>query len=135
MDVSIHAPTRGATSFFHPLWTAQTFQSTRPHGARLKAKREWSVESAFQSTRPHGARHVSAVDGVMYGEFQSTRPHGARRAFLDAAHRLGDVSIHAPTRGATQILSYCFIFNVFQSTRPHGARLFSFDQLEYQRLK
>ena len=60
--VSIHAPARGATPHFWPAaMNSESFQSTRPHGARqgyarTKARLWW-----FQSTRPHGARPVSVL--------------------------------------------------------------------------
>ena len=77
----------------------------------------------FQSTHPHGVR-LSRINSVAdIKEFQSTHPHGVRRAVL--LHRSNlccfnprthtgcdnnstegqqevDVSIHAPTRGATE---------------------------------
>ncbi len=57
--VSIHAPAWGATiAVAVGLLGSTEFQSTRPHGARLK--RSWQIIklSLFQSTRPHGARLV-----------------------------------------------------------------------------
>ena len=98
------------------------FQSTRPRGARRITAPSAVSWSRFQSTRPRGARlKMFSLDGGL-GLFQSTRPRGARpspdvqgRAVCDfnpRAHegrdritpRLTvdlDISIHAPTRGAT----------------------------------
>ena len=56
-DVSIHAPTWGATAVV---------------GCRLRCM-------AFQSTRPRGARPLQDVFTETRGQFQSTRPRGARR--------------------------------------------------------
>ena len=39
----------------------------------------------------------------------------------------GIVSIHAPTRGATNFFISSFVFFLFQSTRPHGARPGAYD--------
>ncbi len=120
--VSIHAPARGATYFEIGEQYIRTFQSTRPHGARLPALVLGAQVPAFQSTRPHGARRggqggvpsrcsfnprartgrdtgsVRPLGGMWV--FQSTRPHGARPLELDY-----------PDPGVE-----------FQSTRPHGAR-------------
>ena len=62
-DVSIHAPTWGATS----------------------SKGLYSTLSRFQSTRPRGARPSSRVDSAFCGLFQSTRPRGAR--LVPCTHR------------------------------------------------
>ena len=55
--------------------------------------------------------------------FQSTHPHGVRP---DEAQRAADrekVSIHAPTRGATEAsVPSPILFWQFQSTHPHGVR-------------
>ena len=80
-QVSIHAPTRGATDylFIHiiTLW--------------------------FQSTHPHGVRLYDYAERVGEHEFQSTHPHGVRPLFRVRFHSAILVSIHAPTRGATPV--------------------------------
>ena len=99
--VSIHAPAWGATLLFDirsPLqpcfnprarvgrdskhyaasMSAQSFQSTRPRGARLTVT-DWKLPLAeFQSTRPRGARPSSGSVRTRLKMFQSTRPRGAR---------------------------------------------------------
>ena len=54
--------------------------------------------------------------------FQSTHPHGVRQAALDKEFKRENVSIHAPTRGATQRLNGILAGQEFQSTHPHGVR-------------
>ena len=100
-----------------------SFQSTRPHGARLLHAGSVSSSLKFQSTRPHGARLISKDEGVLFDYvsihapawgatsynvdwikpfmFQSTRPHGARRHGACRKARDNQVSIHAPAWGAT----------------------------------
>ncbi len=124
------------------------FQSTHPHGVRhfiyYKNPRAWK----FQSTHPHGVRLQSAEYQKALLEFQSTHPHGVRLARPVTLYTLqwGDVSIHAPTRGATFWYRRgrrgygCFnprthtgcdglagigsiVASQFQSTHPHGVRL------------
>jgi len=141
--VSIHAPTRGATSVNHDLHDLHEFQSTRPRGARLGHHSDRPDGTQFQSTRPRGARLETSYSAAGANRFQSTRPRGARpdgitryhphSGFNPRAHAGRDtyevlsfrnnlVSIHAPTRGATiHVLPYLGLFR-FQSTRPRGAR-------------
>ena len=100
------------------------FQSTHPHGVRLKYSRmardsklcfnprtrtgcdsvsSWifSHNFQFQSTHPHGVRLDFSIDLCATKEFQSTHPHGVRPPIL--------------------ILKSPF-FMRFQSTHPHGVR-------------
>ena len=124
-EISIHAPTRGATSAI-PLTPSVSirFQSTHPRGVRL--------------IRPSFARHSVA--------FQSTHPRGVRRVLELHIDEPREISIHAPTRGATTASEHgrhrCSHFNprthegcdaekkwlretsyTFQSTHPRGVRL------------
>ena len=63
--VSIHAPTRGATSRFPTKRHLLAFQSTHPHGVRLPIGRnKGNCWKKFQSTHPHGVRRVC---GLSYG--------------------------------------------------------------------
>ena len=78
-DVSIHAPTRGATNSQILFTMSLVFQSTHPHGVRPLAK----------------AMYLPAL------QFQSTHPHGVRLDYIKHLHLYQGVSIHAPTRGAT----------------------------------
>ena len=76
--VSIHAPTRGATTARRPGSTCSLFQSTRPRGARLCLNACFVTFTMFQSTRPRGARLCLNACFVTFTMFQSTRPRGAR---------------------------------------------------------
>ena len=101
--VSIHAPTRGATCFAVAYLVPPRCFNPRAHTGRdTVATISLPSIATFQSTRPHGARRecfrLPQQPEVM---FQSTRPHGARRMNLDLMPIGIDVSIHAPTRGAT----------------------------------
>ena len=100
--VSIHAPTRGATSLTRAPSRAVTCFNPRAHEGRdVSGAMTIAASDLFQSTRPRGARpRASGVLGPRHG-FQSTRPRGARHESQGARHHLVVVSIHAPTRGAT----------------------------------
>ncbi|KEJ86615.1 hypothetical protein HMPREF1002_00806 [Porphyromonas sp. 31_2] len=102
-EVSIHAPTRGATIFdLRKFISVQTFQSTHPHGVRLRRNHPRTISTKFQSTHPHGVRRRAATP-TFYDirGFQSTHPHGVRRVLFLNKWLCLLVSIHAPTRGAT----------------------------------
>ena len=78
--ISIHAPTRGATG------------------------RSWNVKNmvtGFQSTLPRGERPVHAAESTASNKFQSTLPRGERHDMVQDAGSVTEISIHAPTRGAT----------------------------------
>ena len=124
------------------------FQSTRPRGARRYERRKPTLMLSFQSTRPRGARLSVVMTGGSSASFQSTRPRGARLCALCALRLDKQVSIHAPTGGATIrslcACATCACFNprahggrdsssqqtsstsiLFQSTRPRGARRYA----------
>ena len=98
--VSIHAPTRGATSLVADATLLSVFQSTHPHGVRLRSTAGFWSALAFQSTHPHGVRQPPSWPRSWIRCF-NPRTHTGCDAH---AFRLTDVisvSIHAPTRGAT----------------------------------
>ena len=100
-NVSIHAPTRGATT--------STFALS-------------SFATLFQSTHPHGVRRSGESVHTRLRRFQSTHPHGVRLETTPKERATRQVSIHAPTRGATITLVQKEKFIMFQSTHPHGVR-------------
>ena len=145
--VSIHAPARGATEPLLYPPRSFMFQSTHPHGVRPPVTTPKPTSRAFQSTHPHGVRLGLALLLAGCDKFQSTHPHGVRHvanalnaggksfnprtrtgcdmAFLDTKVSSSPVSIHAPARGATYVLSHPLAVSQFQSTHPHGVRLSS----------
>ena len=147
LRVSIHAPTGGATHAALAKSRASSFQFTRPRGARHWAAAEGkavakcfnsrahggrdSAPSAsarsrtFQFTRPRGARLPVCRTPFRRERFQFTRPRGARHETLFYEFViLLEVSIHAPTGGATSSAIAAETTRAkFQFTRPRGARL------------
>ena len=83
--------------------TGSRFQSTLPHGERHPHPHRIGSCRAFQSTLPHGERLPRAASTMPALRFQSTLPHGERPANLKLRRAKGDVSIHAPARGATRM--------------------------------
>ena len=146
LAVSIHAPTRGATTNDMPLIDATKFQSTHPHGVRricrYRYRSSWSVSihaptrgatggscAAYSSPPGFNPRTHTGCDywpaiqrfySFMVSIHAPTR--GATMRNLSRRNTFS-VSIHAPTRGAT--LSPFRIITLkllFQSTHPHGVR-------------
>ena len=79
MMVSIHAPTRGATTISSTTLLWHLFQSTRPRGAR-------------RQVHHHRGQHQRGFN---------PRAHAGRDLLLLCVGSMSRVSIHAPTRGAT----------------------------------
>ena len=119
--VSIHAPARGATVGGEQVWGKQTFQSTRPQGARHDGEDIIEIDKLFQSTRPQGARRAFGPTKYTQRCFNPRARKGRDfHGFIDIVDFA--VSIHAPARGATAVGSPCCAARLFQSTRPQGAR-------------
>ena len=75
----------------------------------------------FQSTLPRGERPGEVREVATLFKFQSTLPRGERQSTASASSDTS-ISIHAPTRGATNLLQLLVIFVRFQSTLPRGER-------------
>ena len=76
----------------------------------------------FQSTHPRGVRREQVVNVLAVVLFQSTHPRGVRQSVVGGQSVGRRVSIHAPTRGATQREAVGEIAGKFQSTHPRGVR-------------
>ena len=103
--VSIHAPTRGATTASLSFALTLMFQSTHPHGVRHIAAVKKHEADKFQSTHPHGVRPNKVINFANVNKFQSTHPHGVRPTLRGKPPQPAGVSIHAPTRGATNFVT------------------------------
>ena len=124
-DISVHAPTRGATSNSLSFSIFSVFQSTLPREKRRNYATTGDIPTKFQSTLPREERPLQHQLGLHRRIFQSTLPREERRAkrtclpkepsdFNPRSHERSDpqptplvcpptfISIHAPTRGATQ---------------------------------
>ena len=79
------------------------FQFTRPQGARhCISCTHFAGFTWFQFTRPQGARLDVLLLSIQSDGFNS-RAHRGRDVTASTCHALGEVSIHAPTGGATII--------------------------------
>jgi len=123
--VSIHAPAKGATTKPEASFPRYSlFQSTPPRRGRRAGR--WRVLPESQvsihapakgATRRHridqreqprfnprpreGGDERALATGQSYNMFQSTPPRRGRRPALQPVRSTGDVSIHAPAKGAT----------------------------------
>ena len=145
MQVSIHAPAKGATYGKHIKHQQHIVSIHAPaKGATMTA---WSLVTMrkFQSTRPRRARQKTAFRHVDIPCF-NPRAREGRDIIEGLKNAVAKVSIHAPAKGATLFLDatlnvrygfnpraregrdserYCQVIvdRMFQSTRPRRARL------------
>ena len=92
---------RGATFVAITAVWAHWFKATHPHGVRRITSAAGFYGNWFQSTHPHGVRHLPSRSSPMSLSFQSTHPHGVRHPEFNYNFHVANVSIHAPSRGAT----------------------------------
>ena len=122
-NISIHAPTRGATtcriaSFF----TGRISIHAPTRGATLIDLFIRVFLDNFNPRSHEGSDGIHFVTPVVTVLFQSTLPRGERHE-MDIVKTLPTViSIHAPTRGATPGPATVNSFSLFQSTLPRGER-------------
>ena len=143
--ISIHAPTRGATSAVYPYRQTKGFQSTLPREERRELEENSKRIIEFQSTLPREERRRAGNKGFMFRnfnprshersdedehitpeqahKFQSTLPREERRAEPATRASCSGISIHAPTRGATGFRMVGTQSKLgFQSTLPREER-------------
>ena len=100
-EISIHAPTRGATlTQVWPCLRFRIFQSTLPREERLWRLFRWLLQTVYFNPRSHERSDCACSD---------MPPRTL-------------ISIHAPTRGATTMVSYPSSSSLFQSTLPREER-------------
>ena len=122
MCISIHAPTRGATLHYSIDIKTIIFQSTLPREERLLAIDKPKLVQSFQSTLPREER--------LPAPFTSSNPifisiHAPTRGATNGKYihfLYASISIHAPTRGATMPYLIDAIASSFQSTLPREER-------------
>ena len=97
------------------------FQSTHPRGVRQHKSQAVRLTEKFQSTHPRGVRHDMLLKIANTLCF-NPRTHEGCDQTLTRGLDFYTVSIHAPTRGATQKDFFLHDFSGFQSTHPRGVR-------------
>ena len=100
--ISIHAPTRGATKVACYLATLIKFQSTLPREERPVRRYSLPLISVNFNPRSHErSDNIQNLTFALTKRFQSTLPREERPLLFVSFIRLTTISIHAPTRGAT----------------------------------
>ena len=107
-QISIHAPTKGATNFFSLIARNTPFQSTLPRKERLMSEGVTLPSISFQSTLPRKERRGCPPAICVHCIISI---HAPTKGATSSAHQCVTVlaiSIHAPTKGATTVRIYDF---------------------------
>ena len=103
--ISIHAPARGATRLVHFSSPSLRISIHAPARGATEKKRFPFISCTFQSTLPRGERpKTCAFFLALFEDFNPRSREGSdiQKSVRDLLFR---ISIHAPARGATSILS------------------------------
>ena len=98
--ISIHAPTRGATSLYDDLMAELEFQSTLPREERLKRQQSESKIHYF-NPRSHERSDRNLNHGARMLTISIHAPTRGATIYTGYSSHFSSISIHAPTRGAT----------------------------------
>ena len=123
MNISIHAPTRGATLrnlLFRGFY--QDFNPRSHERSDVGVAVFPHVIFEFQSTLPREERRAVLPVHRNQGLFQSTLPREERQKHGFMIEWCLQISIHAPTRGATEDAEGGDVLLAFQSTLPREER-------------
>ncbi len=105
MEVSIHAPTKGATGLYLEFPGAWICFNPRSHeGSDVESLNFMYGCAMFQSTLPRRERRPPGVFILSPNGFNPRSHEGSDRFLQPQLQRLQEVSIHAPTKGATVCL-------------------------------
>ena len=123
VSISIHAPTRGASSWQNRNRGPSLYFNPRTHaGCETVPPIAMPGTGAFQSTHPRGVRGHTSVTRSAPSLFQSTHPRGVRVAVCATASWIYNFNprTHAgcemePQRNSEGLFT-------FQSTHPRGVR-------------
>ena len=122
-SISIHAPPRGATSIRAGCTSsASAFQFTPLREGRLDDVMNALKPILFQFTPLREGRHVSD-EGVRVHFYFNSRPSARGDSCTSISSVLFTISIHAPPRGATQLIGIGCGSSIFQFTPLREGRL------------
>ena len=105
-EISIHAPTRGATFIFPFLPNLYRISIHAPTRGATRYRLYCNLILLFQSTLPREERQRRSSNSHQGKRFQSTLPREERHRQIQQPGSVDAISIHAPTRGATLLLVY-----------------------------
>ena len=118
--ISIHAPTRGATERGRRYFRTTIISIHAPTRGATPCRQKKSSMQIFQSTLPRGERPSAERLGGVLWDFNPRSHEGSDLLWSGYRTKLRDISIHAPTRGATSISSVTdpvFIISIHAPTR------------------
>ena len=123
LEVSIHAPTRGATCGFMDSTILSPFRSTPPREGRPPLQHAWIIPYEFRSTPPREGRlnMASMVDRSF--KFRSTPPREGRRFGATAAEAEYLFRSTPPREGRPWLSTPLNVSFSFRSTPPREGRL------------
>ena len=121
-SISIHAPTKGATFSVSNTLCVLEFQSTLPRRERPYIKEDRGIHGNFNPRSHEGSDIIIDGDTIKIGISIHAPTKGAtdKRQQWNLYH---GISIHAPTKGATWVDSDNINKYAFQSTLPRRERL------------
>ena len=120
--ISIHAPTRGATETPFRRYIRSVISIHAPTRGATVSSVETEQSMVFQSTLPREERHEHQILFQYIDDNFNPRSHERSDRGLKSMLTKWDISIHAPTRGATNRDIFRIIFFLFQSTLPREER-------------
>ena len=143
--ISIHAPTRGATSNPSPKSSAFVNFNPRAHAGRDRRAAGRCPMRIYFNPRAHAGRDYKWLNRRWISSYFNPRAHAGRDDDKRIIMPRMRISIHAPTRGATKSTTstgpldsdfnprahagrdlpaagFTNPYYIFQSTRPRGAR-------------
>ena len=104
--ISIHAPTRGATERGRRYFRTTIISIHAPTRGATPCRQKKSSMQIFQSTLPRGERPSAERLGGVLWDFNPRSHEGSDLLWSGYRTKLRDISIHAPTRGATLFRLY-----------------------------
>ena len=121
-NISIHAPAKGATIVPVIQSNPNTFQSTLPRRERRICYLLHCRRSDFNPRSREGSDLSQSKQSIQRYLFQSTLPRRERRSWMRSQIRVCIISIHAPAKGATQIIwNYWKIYSISIHAPAKGA--------------
>ena len=136
MDISIHAPARGATGrHFSAIFRLQHFNPRSREGSDEHQTACFRDSDQFQSTLPRGERRCS--QGRAYSAFRISIHAPARGATSQAAIKdLIDIDFNPRSREGSDRKDSLSdnSLNIFQSTLPRGERLKSYQKIQNKKI-
>ena len=111
VEISIHAPARGATLFRRPRQIYRKhFNPRSREGSDGRILRYCGLIMNFNPRSREGSDIIQTPKTDIPKTFQSTLPRGERQVRGRVQGQCGSISIHAPARGAT--VKVLLLFNV-----------------------